>query len=376
MSANAKANAVDPRSGTPGFKRWMWVHRWTSLVCTLFLLMLCVTGLPLILKEEIGHWSGTTVEPPAMPAGTPRISLDRIVADAQARRPHDAIRYVSQSDDSPAWYVAMGTTPDAPDATAVFKYDARTGELLRDIEQRSGAMYVLRTLHVELFAGLNGTLFLGVMGLAFVLSIVSGVVVYAPYMRKLPFGSVRRQRTRRLYGLDLHNLTGITAALWMLVVGATGVVNTLATPMLLHWQRTEVMAMTAPWRGKPPVATPRGLQRAADTALATAPGMDISFIGFPGSRFSSPHHYMAFMRGNTPLTERLLKPVMIDAETGALTTTRDLPWYLTALLLSQPLHFGDYGGLPFKILWLALDLVTIFVLGSGLYLWRARSSRA
>lgn len=49
-----------------------------------------------------------------------------------------------------------------------------------------------------------------------------------------------------------------------------------------------------------------------------------------------------------------------------------LPWYVTALLVSQPLHFGDYGGLPMKFIWAALDIATIVVLGSGLYLWVKR----
>ena len=79
------------------------------------------------------------------------------------------------------------------------------------------------------------------------------------------------------------------------------------------------------------------------------------------------------MRGETPLTSRLLKPVLIDAETGKLTDTRELPWYIWALLMSQPLHFGDYGGMPLKILWAILDALTIVVLGSGLYLWLSRS---
>ena len=64
-------------------------------------------------------------------------------------------------------------------------------------------------------------------------------------------------------------------------------------------------------------------------------------------------------------------------QTGELTDSRDLPWYVTALLVSQPLHFGDYGGMPLKILWALLDIVTIVVLGSGLYLWlhgRVRSA--
>jgi len=45
---------------------------------------------------------------------------------------------------------------------------------------------------------------------------------------------------------------------------------------------------------------------------------------------------------------------------------------MKALQLSQPLHFGDYGGLPLKLLWAALTSFTIVVLGSGLYLWLGR----
>jgi uncharacterized iron-regulated membrane protein len=36
---------------------------------------------------------------------------------------------------------------------------------------------------------------------------------------------------------------------------------------------------------------------------------------------------------------------------------------------SQPLHFGDYGGMPMKVIWAILDVITIVVLASGLYLW-------
>jgi uncharacterized iron-regulated membrane protein len=49
-----------------------------------------------------------------------------------------------------------------------------------------------------------------------------------------------------------------------------------------------------------------------------------------------------------------------------------MPWYLRALEVSRPLHFGDYGGLPLKILWALLDVITIVILVSGLYLWIAR----
>ena len=78
------------------------------------------------------------------------------------------------------------------------------------------------------------------------------------------------------------------------------------------------------------------------------------------------------MRGNTPFTSKLFKPVLVDSQTGLVTDSREPPWYLTGLLVSQPLHFGDYGGMPMQILWAVLDILTIVVLGSGLYLWLKR----
>src|SRR3546814_13933642 len=102
--------------------------------------------------------------------------------------------------------------------------------------------------------------------------------------------------------------------------------------------------------------------------------MPVSLVAFPGTRFSSPHHYTFFRKGSTPVTARLLKPALVDASTGKLTDTRDMPWYVKTLFLSQPLHFGDYGGLPLKLLWAVLDIFAIVILGSGLYLWLRKPS--
>lgn len=358
-------------------KIWYLIHKWASLICTLFLLLLCLTGLPLIFHHEIDHLLGDAVEPPDLPADAPRASLDTIVAVAKERRLDDFIQFVSQPADEPhAWFVTMSATPDAEEASAVFMFDARTGELLHEFRLHEGFMHLMFTLHIDLFAGLPGTLFLGVMGLLFVASLVSGAVVYGPFMRKLPFGSVRRARSPRLKWLDLHNLLGIVTLIWAFVVGLTGVINTLARPIFGYWQATELAEMITPYRYKPPLGELVSLQQAVATAQASAPDTEVSFIAFPNTLFAGPHHYAVFLRGQTPLTARLLKPVLIDAATAQLTDARELPWYVTALLISQPLHFGDYGGMPLKILWAFLDALTIIVLGSGLYLWLGKRNVA
>jgi uncharacterized iron-regulated membrane protein len=169
--------------------------------------------------------------------------------------------------------------------------------------------------------------------------------------------------------LDLHNLLGIATLIWLLTVGVTGVINTLAIPIFGVWQQTELTEMTAKYKNQPAVAQLSSADDAVKKALATVPGTELDFMAFPGTDFASPHHYVAFMYGATPLTSKLLTPVLIDASTGEFIDSRSLPWYVKALLVSQPLHFGDYGGMVLKILWALLDVLAIVVLGSGVYLW-------
>ncbi|HZY16882.1 MAG TPA: PepSY domain-containing protein [Ramlibacter sp.] len=354
---------------------WSALHTWSSLVCTAFMLLLCLTGLPLIFHHEIGHLLGTEVEAPAMPAGTPAVSLDRVLEVARAQYPQRIVQFASQEEDSSdVWFVTMTPTPAPTDDFQQVAVDARTGAVLPAPPLHQGFMWVMDKLHVDLFAGQPGKLFLGVMGLLLLVSIVSGVVLYAPFMRKLAFGEVRHDKSRRVRWLDLHNLLGIVTLAWLLVVGATGVLNTWAELLQQRWQSTELAALLGGYREQPLIAQAdrASAQRALEAALAHAPGTHVSFIAFPGTTFSSPRHLTFYLRGNDPLTSRLPQPVLVDAGTAQVTAAARLPWYLIALQVSRPLHFGDYGGLPMKILWAALDLVSIVVLGSGLYLWLVR----
>jgi uncharacterized iron-regulated membrane protein len=355
-------------------RTWYRVHKWTSLVCTAFLLLLCLTGLPLIFHHELDHLLGNGIEPPEMAAGTPKADLDRVVVAGKARYPDEFVQFVFWDHDEPdSVFLSIAVAPDAPpDKNRILVVDARTAEVLGEPKTQEGLMYVLFKLHVDMFAGLPGKLFLGVMGLLFVVAIVSGVAVYGPFMRKLDFGTVRRTRAARVKWLDLHNLLGIVTLTWALIVGGTGMINTWADLVIQLWRFDQLAAMVAPYRDKPPLTALGSVERAVATARQAAPGMTPSTVAFPGSLFSSNHHYAIFMRGETPLTARLLKPVLVDAATGTLTDARDMPWYVTALLVSQPLHFGDYGGMPMKVIWALLDVITIVVLGSGLYLWLAR----
>lgn len=360
-------------------RRWSWTHKWSSLVCTLFMLLLCLTGLPLIFHHEIGHLLGTEVEAPAMPKATPHASLDKVISAAKALYPERIVQFVSQAEDDDAiWFVTLTPTPAPTDDFKSVAVDARTAQVLSDLPVGEGFMDLMFRLHVDLFAGLPGKLFLGFMGLLLLVAIVTGLVLYAPFMRKLAFGDVRRDRSTRAKWLDLHNLLGIVTLVWALVVGATGMINTWADLVIKYWQNDQLSSLLKQYEGEPavPMSERGSLQRTLEAARERVPGTKVSFIAFPGTSFSSPHHNTVFLRGNAPLTSRLLSPVLVDARTNEVTAAPALPWYLTGLLVSQPLHFGDYGGMPMKILWALLDIATIVVLGSGVYLWLRRRAQA
>lgn len=362
---------------------WGWVHKWSSLVCTLFILLLCLTGLPLIFSHEIEHLTGSEIAAPPMPAGTPHIALDRVAAEAVKAYPGLVPLYFFAEEDLPdLWYLKLDTRVDTNESQSrLILSDARTGAVVDVPAFDEGFMSVMYRLHVDLYAGLPGKLFLGFMGLLLVVAIVSGVVLYAPFMRKLRFAEVRRERAPRTRWLDLHNLLGIVTLVWALAVGFTGVINTWADLIFKGWQAEQVAALqagdtrvllTAAASDAP--AADGSLQTAVDRVLAAAPGMAISMIAYPGTLRATPEHVAVILRGDTPLTSRLTQALLVDPASGEVLEASARPWYVTALQLSEPLHFGDYGGLPLKVLWALLDVLTIIVLGSGLYLWLKRGA--
>jgi len=338
------------------------------------MLLLCITGLPLIFHDEIDDLLHSQVKPVEVPAGTPQANLDHLLANALANAPGQVPHFlIWDRDDANAMFVSVGPSITSdPSKNTLIRMDLHTGSFLDAPDVTARFTYIMLKLHTDMFAGLSGKLFLGLMGILFCIAIISGIVVYAPSMRKLSFGTYRSRRTRVVRWLDIHNLAGILLVAWTLVVGFTGVINTWADLVLKLWQFGQLTEMTAQYRDRPVPAKLTSVDAAVEVASQAVPGMTASFVAFPGTIFSSKSHYAVFLHGNTPLTSRLLKPALIDAETGKLTDSRDMPWYVSALFISQPLHFGDYGGMPLKIIWAVLDLLTIVILGTGGYLWLRR----
>src|SRR5690606_41656343 len=84
-------------------RRWFLIHKWTSIINTAFLLMLCITGLPLIFHDEID----TLTESPVAAAmeGEPSASsgfpLDVMLAKALGQRPGEVPLFMALANGRP-----------------------------------------------------------------------------------------------------------------------------------------------------------------------------------------------------------------------------------------------------------------------------------
>src|SRR3546814_20063892 len=106
--------------------------------------------------------------------------------------------------DTPLMTITTAPRPDSKAAEMnIHVLNRATGETTGR-ESDEGVMHFLLQLHTDLFLGLPGMLFLGLMDFHFFIELVSGPVFYAPFTRNLDFGTMRFSRRERR---SKHNRT-------------------------------------------------------------------------------------------------------------------------------------------------------------------------
>ena len=110
------------------------VHKWVSLVCALFLLLLALTGLPLLFRGEINAWNTLNMPESGGPMPMEEIwqGLPEGTAAVARAFPDKEI---------------LGVTPDASDGTLYFLVKDRGGKAARSHMRMGGEqiMYDVRT---------------------------------------------------------------------------------------------------------------------------------------------------------------------------------------------------------------------------------------
>ncbi len=317
------------------------------------------------------------VLPPAPGLADETQPLAAAIDNVLAAYPEEKVAIIGIDPGDHPGLLLIGTVPKGDSGfdnlTRRFAYLA-TGELTSEKGgQRDTFTGMLFELHAQWFLGQAGALIGALIALLVLVSLFSGIVVYGPYVRRVAFGVFRGRRSR-LFQLDLHNFIGITVLGWLLVVAFTGFFLGSGSMLTTLWAQEQIQSnekIDSPTEinvREPPL----NVDRVYRAALESAPsGWSVEVIIWPGTSFSSSREYAVRIIGSG-LNQYLFRVVLVDAATGVATKTVQLPWYMKTIVLSQPLHFGDYGGLALKLLWMICTWLTMFVVGNGAWLWWQR----
>ncbi len=97
------------------------------------------------------------------------------------------------------------------------------------------------------------------------------------------------------------------------MVGLTGMINTLATPLFDLWRAQLIPVLLAPSSGQARGSDP-SVQAAVELVRARFPDRLVTSVTMPTSaRFGSPQHLVVWTKGATPFTARMLQPMLVDA---------------------------------------------------------------
>jgi len=220
-----------------------------------------------------------------------------------------------------------------------------------------------RRLMVENPAGL---LLVTVLGLSFLVSLVTGLISYKKWWRYL--FRLRVNRNARVFWGDFHKLLGIWS-LWIgLVIALTGA-----------WYFVELFAPAE----SPPV--PKVKQVKSSQAMTDLNGA-VEQLRSEFPTFSARR--MLFLGGNQPIhvggqTEQWLlrdrsQGGFVDPRSGtvlATHTTENMNIHQYISEIADPLHFGTWGGITTQIIWFVVGLGLSAGSLTGTLIWFRRTRR-
>jgi uncharacterized iron-regulated membrane protein len=230
------------------------------------------------------------------------------------------------------------------------------------------------TLHRELFMGTRGQLYIGFVGLTYVLMLLSGFILYAKFMKGRNFGTLRAARLPKL--ADLHKYLGIVIFAWGLFAGTSGMLLAFNPVFTKHFQNNNLRHLTQQYQNvKEASVRDASLRDVINTSLRSKPNSVIWYIVFPGMERGIPGHYLVLMHGTMPLTWQISEYLVVNAKTAQLVEIVKLPLLLQSALVATPIHFANYGGVFLKLIWSLFALGSLAVVSLGVVVFFMKRRR-
>jgi uncharacterized iron-regulated membrane protein len=345
------------------------LHSLVGLKLSLFLGFVCLTGTIATVSHEV-EW---LVQPEVRGKSDGRTDdYAAMWALARERHPDAWIQSIGTYDRADSTYFARQVDLTLPDGTARRLYiDPSRMEITGEGEGQTFHS-IMRGLHYYLLLPTDWPFYL-VSGLGFVLilSLITGLLTYKKFWRgflRMP----RWDRSTRTWTGDLHRLMGLWSLWFVAVVGLTSI-----------WYFVERAAPSFETLPPPAIAgrflpTPEAERVAGWVAQARDryPGISITFVQMP---YSEGDPVVVQGQWRSLLVRERTTAIFIDPADDRLLGVRDAGrmsamerWVHTA----DPLHFGNFGGLLSKLIWVLFGSILTALCVTGVVIYVKRTALA
>ena len=342
------------------------LHTWCGVVSALFLIVCFLAGALTLFLDDLNRWAAPP-PPSVMPAPDARQQAQLL--DYMAAHPEITTTFT----------LHLRTTADAP-APLSWELDGEQFWATRDANgqwRRFSAPLpalgeVLDDLHRT--AGIPGAVggyTMGVVAVLYALALISGTVLLLPRLKRQLF-ALRPEGGRRRVWLDLHNLLGLTALPFHLVIAITTAVFVFYAPLEQAMRALSPAADTgvAEAAGQGELLPPATLLARAQ---AFAPALQAERMVFDA--LDDRTEALVVVLGETATGGRRLY-VALNPYGGALRYRNSGgSFYHAASDAFAALHFGNYGGYPLRWLYFVLALAGAVLFYTGNLLWLGKRAR-
>lgn len=199
---------------------WFQVHKWIGLTLAVLIIPLCLTGSALVWHDWLDQSLNPERQTSARPALTPAAFAE---AARQAAQPGETLLSLvfPRAEGPVAATLARASNPAGgrPSRT-LLHLDPRTGRLLDRSASNTGAVAVMHVLHGTLMIPGVGRQIVGWIGVALLISSLSGLWLWWPLKGRFTRGL--RWRRQPITSGNLHHQGGFWIALPLAVLSLTG----------------------------------------------------------------------------------------------------------------------------------------------------------
>ncbi|OJV12609.1 MAG: hypothetical protein BGO21_02365 [Dyadobacter sp. 50-39] len=348
------------------------LHSWLGFFTGVFLILLGLSGSVLVFRTELDQlFNRDLLHVGDAAAPVPEQVLQRCYEHITAKYPNlDGIAWVNPDAGPGEAYNFRIYFNDARLFTydlALISFDPHSGTVLREGPSSQFTPSFIEWLfqfHFSFQLGIPGAALTAVFGITMLLSLLTGAVVYRKMLWKVLSFRVRINRKNwRTISSDLHRIVGVWALVLNAVIFFTGFWMNLFAFKAKTWHN-EVVTTPA---NTLMATSPDQMYKQARAAM---PDLEPTYVYLP----TQPARKFE-VRGYTKEQWKLWgssNSVRIDQQTGetlAIARFADKPLGERIEATFFPLHVGNFGGIPVKVLYVIIGLTPGLLSFTGFLLW-------